>query len=111
VRRATNPHKWHRHSLGAEGRGFESLRPDHPINNLSHTVLVDFHHELRVDLTKRVQTESGPRYRPAVVSANGHVKPEWVVDGAEERHRERSYYHEWRETDTGETGKAAYCVA
>lgn len=53
---------------------------------------------LRVNLTKRVQTEEGLRYRPAVISGNGRVKPDWVVvDGREEKHTEGAYYIEWRE--------------
>jgi integrase len=53
---------------------------------------------LRVNLTKRVQTDSGLRYCPAVISSNGRVKPDWVVvDGREERHPEGAYYLEWRE--------------
>ena len=51
-----------------------------------------------VNLTKRVRTPDGPRYCPVVLSANGRVKPDWVlVDGREERHPEGSYYIEWYE--------------
>jgi integrase/recombinase XerD len=53
---------------------------------------------LRVNLTKRVQTVDGPRYCPAVVSNNGRVKPDWVmVEGREEKHPEGAYYLEWRD--------------
>ena len=53
---------------------------------------------LRVNLTKRVQTDSGVRYCPAVISNNGRVKPDWVVvDGKEEKHTEGAYYLEWRD--------------
>ena len=35
---------------------------------------------------------------PVVLSANGRVKPDWVlVNGKEERHPEGAYYIEWRE--------------
>ena len=54
---------------------------------------------LRVNLTKRVQTDAGLRYCPAVISGNGRVKPDWVVvDGREERHPEGAYYLEWRDS-------------
>src|SRR5882757_6119064 len=50
-----------------------------------------------VHLTKRVQTKNGRRYCPAVISANGRIKPDHVVvDGKEERHVEGAYYIEWR---------------
>ena len=42
-----------------------------------------------VNLTKRVQTPQGMRYRRVVLSANGRVKPDVVlVNGSEERHLE-----------------------
>jgi integrase len=45
-----------------------------------------------------VQTKNGLRYRPVVLSANGRIKPDWViVNGIEERHPKGSYYLEWRE--------------
>jgi integrase/recombinase XerD len=51
-----------------------------------------------VNLTKRVQTANGMRYRPVAQSANGRVKPDVVlVNGKEERHPEGAYYLEWRE--------------
>lgn len=50
------------------------------------------------NLTKRVHTNQGLRFCPVVLSANGRVKPEWViVNGKEERHTEGAYYIEWRE--------------
>jgi len=53
---------------------------------------------LRVNLTKRVQAAEGLRYCPVVESANGRIKPDWVmVDGREEKHPEGAYYLEWRE--------------
>jgi integrase len=58
---------------------------------------------LRVNLTKRVQTDAGLRYCPVVESANGRIKPDWVVvgDGQENSRQERvaggAYYIEWRE--------------
>ncbi|MFZ3214105.1 MAG: hypothetical protein WA188_21565 [Terriglobales bacterium] len=46
-----------------------------------------------VNLTKRVRTADGSRFCPVVLSANGRVKPDWVlVDGREERHPEGNYY-------------------
>jgi len=52
----------------------------------------------QVNLTKRVQTPYGMRYRPVVLSANGRVKPDYVhVNGHQERHPEGAYYLEWRE--------------
>src|SRR5712692_1155413 len=51
-----------------------------------------------VNLTKRVKTAQGLRYRPVALSANGRVKPDIVlVKGKEERHPEGAYYLEWRE--------------
>ena len=53
---------------------------------------------LLVNLTKRVKTAEGLRYCPVVESANGRIKPDWVVvDGQEEKHPEGAYYIEWRE--------------
>jgi integrase len=55
-----------------------------------------------VNLTKRVlvQTETGSalRYCPVVLSANGRVKPDWVlVNGKAEHHPEGNYQLEWYE--------------
>jgi len=51
-----------------------------------------------VNLTKRVQTPLGMRYCPVVLSANGRVKPDFVlVNDKPERHPEGAYYLEWRE--------------
>jgi integrase len=51
-----------------------------------------------VNVTKRIKTPQGLRYCPVVLSANGRIRPDWVVvNGAEERHPEGSYYLEWRE--------------
>jgi integrase/recombinase XerD len=53
---------------------------------------------LRVNLTKRVQTDAGLRYCPAVEAANGRIKPDWVsVGGLEMRVTGGAYYMEWRE--------------
>lgn len=50
------------------------------------------------NLTKRINTPSGMRYCPVVLSANGRVKPDVVlVNGKEEHHPEGAYYLEWRE--------------
>lgn len=52
----------------------------------------------QVNLTKRVQTPCGMRYCPVALSANGRVRPDYVlVNGHEERHPEGAYYLEWRE--------------
>jgi hypothetical protein len=51
-----------------------------------------------VNVTKRVQTKNGLRYCPVVLSANGRIKPDWViVNDVQERHPEGAYYLEWRE--------------
>lgn len=50
----------------------------------------------QVNITKRVKTPQGLRFCPAVISANGRVKPDWVIVAAkEERHPEGAYYLEW----------------
>ena len=51
-----------------------------------------------VNLTKRVKTNNGMRYCPVVLSANGRVKPDFVIiNGQPERHPDGAYYLEWRE--------------
>ena len=51
-----------------------------------------------VNLTKRVRTPQGMRYCQVVLSANGRVKPDFVlVNGNPERHPEGAYYLEWRD--------------
>ena len=52
----------------------------------------------QVNLTKRIRTSNGLRFCPVVISANGRVKPDYVlVAGKEERHPEGAYYLEWYE--------------
>jgi hypothetical protein len=42
---------------------------------------------VRVNLTNRVNTSEWLRYCPAIVAANGRIKPDWVfMDGKEARH-------------------------
>ena len=49
-----------------------------------------------VNLTKRIRTPNGLRFCPVVVSANGRVKPDYVlVADRQERHPEGAYYLEW----------------
>ena len=49
-----------------------------------------------VSVTKRVRTAKGLRYCPVVFSANGRIKPDYVlVNGKPERHTEGSYYISW----------------
>src|SRR5215472_8498139 len=51
-----------------------------------------------VNLTKRIKTSQGLRFCPVVISANGLVKPDYVlVAGKEQRHPEGAYYLEWYE--------------
>jgi integrase/recombinase XerD len=51
----------------------------------------------QVNLTKRAKTESGLRYCPVVLAANGRIRPNYVlVDGKQEVHSEGEYYLEWR---------------
>jgi len=51
-----------------------------------------------VNLTKRVRTSKGLRFCPVVVSANGRLKPDYVLVGdRDERHTEGAYYLEWYE--------------
>lgn len=58
-----------------------------------------------VNLTKRVKTAEGWRYYPAVVSANGRIRPDWVVvdvkTGREEKFSEGTYCLDWTEPDDG----------
>jgi integrase/recombinase XerD len=50
------------------------------------------------DVTKRVKTPRGLPYCPVVLSANGRIRPGWVlVNRRDERHPEGAYYLEWRE--------------
>ena len=50
------------------------------------------------NLTKRVKTAKGLRFCPVVLSANGRVKPDFVlVDGKPEKHPEGRYYVEWHD--------------
>ncbi len=52
-----------------------------------------------VNLTKRVQTPHGWRYRRVLLSANGRVKPDVVVvNGKEERHSEGACERQQRAT-------------
>ena len=56
-----------------------------------------------VNITKRVDTPEGRRFCPVVESANGRIKPDYVVVGAstdnprEEKIPGGTYYIEWRE--------------
>jgi hypothetical protein len=51
-----------------------------------------------VNLTKRVVTQQGKRYCPAVLAANGRIKPDFVVVNRKaERHPEGAYYISWYE--------------
>jgi integrase/recombinase XerD len=53
---------------------------------------------MEVNVTKRIETQSGSRYCPVVVNSSGRIKSDWViVNGNQERHPEGSYYLEWRE--------------
>jgi hypothetical protein len=53
---------------------------------------------MEVNLTKRIDTPEGRRYCPAIIAANGRVKPNWVlVNGKPEKHEYGIYYLEWRE--------------
>jgi hypothetical protein len=53
---------------------------------------------MEVNLTKRIETPEGRRYCPAIIAANGRVKPNWVlVNGKPEKHEYGIYYLEWRE--------------
>ena len=46
-----------------------------------------------VNVTKLVKTAEGLRYCPVVLSANGRIRPDWVlVNGKEGRHLEGAYY-------------------
>src|SRR5579872_1644383 len=52
-----------------------------------------------VNLTKRIRlTDGSTRFCPVVLSANGRVKPDYVlVDEKQERHTEGNYYLDWYE--------------
>lgn len=67
---------------------------------------------LRVNLTKRINTPDGLRYCPAVLAANGRVKPDWVmVDGKEVRCPDGAYYIDYTDRNgkriRASVGKAA----
>ena len=56
---------------------------------------------VKVNLFKRVRTNTGLRCCPVVEAANGRVRPHVVmVEGREERHEEGSYYISWYEGRT-----------
>ena len=53
---------------------------------------------MEVNITKRIDTPQGKRYCPAVIAANGRIKPNWVLVGGKPEKREAgAYYLEWRE--------------
>jgi integrase/recombinase XerD len=55
---------------------------------------------VRVNLTKRVNTSDGLRYCPAMVADNGRIRPDVVwVDGKEERHPEGAYYIDYTDAN------------
>jgi len=48
------------------------------------------------NVTKRIRTDIGLRYCPVVLSANGKIKPDLVINnGQQERHPEGAYYISW----------------
>ena len=52
----------------------------------------------RVNVTKRVKLLGRDGYHPVMLSANGRIRPGWVVvKGREQRHTEGSYYLDWTE--------------
>jgi hypothetical protein len=56
------------------------------------------HHKPRRQRHQARQNSQGLRYCRVVLSANGRIRPDWVlVNGREERHPEGAYYLEWRE--------------
>jgi integrase/recombinase XerD len=70
---------------------------------------------MEVNLTKRIDTPEGRRYCPAVIAANGRVKPNWVlINGRPEKHEGGIYYLDWRENgkrkrlSVGEDSNAAH---
>jgi hypothetical protein len=47
---------------------------------------------MEVNLTKRIETQTGSRYCPVVVNSSGRIKSDWViVNGNQERHPEGNY--------------------
>ena len=64
-----------------------------------------------VSVTKRVKTPQGLRCCPVVLSANGRIRPDWVlVNGREERHPEGAYYLERRQSENS-SGRAIHVQA
>lgn len=58
-----------------------------------------------VNLTKRVVMDNGPRFVPVVYSANGKIKPDYVLIGGKSEYKpEGTYYLDWYE---GKTRKRA----
>jgi hypothetical protein len=52
----------------------------------------------KVNLTKRVLTDIGPRFVPAVYTASGKIKPDYVLIGGKQEYRpEGAYYLDWYE--------------
>ena len=64
---------------------------------MADTVLPHFP-SMEVNLTKRIDTPEGRRYYPAIITANGRAKPNWVlVNGRPEKYESGVYYLEWYE--------------
>ena len=107
-------------ALGAEGRGFESLRPDQlklnyfynlkqspAMDTVTDTVLLHLL-AMEVNLTKRIDTPEGERYYPASIGANGRTKPNWVlVNGRPEKYESGVYYLEWYENGSASVSLSA----
>ena len=56
-----------------------------------------------VNLTKRFKVDGTDRYLPVLFSANGRVKPDYVLglDGKPQHHPTGNYYLDWTDRDTG----------
>jgi hypothetical protein len=93
-------------ALGAEGRGFESLRPDHLTSSLSIGLTqsegwdtkLAWESPMDVNITKRIDTPDGRRFSKVIFTPDGCIKPDWVeVEERQEKHPEGAYYLDWTE--------------
>jgi hypothetical protein len=71
------------------------------MDTATDTVLLHFL-AMEVNLTKRIDTPEGRRYCPAILAANGRIKPSWVLVNG------KSTPQQWRPSSVSRIGPAAH---